>query len=202
MQLARTFLGQRESALAAAPLIGYNRDVIISGLVGLRARSEADVPVLHAELHDDVVTASRGDTAAWRPIDVSNGSPFAVKPPVDTAVSFSVVELATGELAGVASVWAIDTHNRSAHLGMTLRPSFRGRGLGYETLRALCLYGFDFLGLHRLQIETLTDNDAMIATAEKAGFTREGVLREDGWMLGELVSDVIYGLLDREYREL
>ena len=69
-------------------------------------------------------------------------------------------------------------------------------------MRALCLYGFDFLGLHRLQIETLTDNDAMIATAEKAGFTREGILREDGWMLGEVVSDVIYGLLDREYRQL
>jgi RimJ/RimL family protein N-acetyltransferase len=177
--------------------------VITSGLVGLRARQEADVAILHAELYDDVVTHSRGDTRAWRPVNVSSdSSPYAVGMPTDKEVSFSVVELASGDLVGDAVVWNIDAHNRSAHLGVTLRPSFRGRGLGLETVRALCLYGFDFLGLHRLQIETLTDNHAMIAAAEKAGFTREGVMREDAWVLGEFVSDVVYGLLDHEYRQL
>ena len=175
--------------------------MITSGLVGLRARQEADVAILHAELYDDVVTATRGDTRAWRPVDLSGASPYAVEAATDKEVSFSVVELASGDLAGAAVVWAIDTHNRSAHLGLTLRLAFRGRGLGLETVRALCVYGFDFLGLHRLQIETITDNHAMIAAAEKAGFTREGLLREDGWVLGEFVSDVIYGLLDHEYRQ-
>jgi RimJ/RimL family protein N-acetyltransferase len=42
----------------------------------------------------------------------------------------------------------------------------------------LCHYGFVVRGLHRLQIETLADNDAMLHAAERAGFTREGVLRE------------------------
>ena len=175
--------------------------MITSGLVGLRARQEADVAILHGELYDDVVTATRGDTRAWRPVDLSSGSPYAVERPTDKEASFSVVELATGDLAGAAIVWEIDAHNRSAHLGLTLRPAFRGRGLGSETLRALCVYGFDFLGLHRLQIETITDNHAMIAAAEKAGFTREGILRDDAWVLGEFVSDVIYGLLDSEYRQ-
>ena len=33
--------------------------------VTLRARLDADVPVLHAELHDDVETRSRADSRPW-----------------------------------------------------------------------------------------------------------------------------------------
>ena len=80
--------------------------MITSGLVGLRARQEADVAILHAELYDDVVTATRGDTRAWRPVDLSSGSPYAVEAATDKEVSFSVVELASGDLAGAAIVWA------------------------------------------------------------------------------------------------
>ena len=38
--------------------------------VGLRARREADVAVLHSELYEDVATRSRADSRAWRPLAV------------------------------------------------------------------------------------------------------------------------------------
>ena len=90
---------------------------------------------------------------------------------------FAVTELATGELAGEAVLWGIDLHNRSAHVGLALRPAFRGRGLGTDAVRVLCRYGFTIRGLHRMQLETLADNHAMIAVAERLGFTREGTMR-------------------------
>ena len=94
---------------------------------GLRARHESDVPVPHSELYDDVVTRSRGDSRPWRPIPPGSGdSPFAVTGPSDEAACFSVVELESRELAGEALLWGIDTHNRTAHLGIALRPAFRG----------------------------------------------------------------------------
>jgi RimJ/RimL family protein N-acetyltransferase len=52
-----------------------------------------------------------------------------------------VVELATGELAGHAELWGMDLHNRNAHLGLALRPAFRGKHLGTDTVRVLCRYG-------------------------------------------------------------
>ena len=110
-----------------------------------------------------------------------------------------MAELATGELAGEALLWAVDLHNRSAHLGLSLRPAARGRGLGEDTVRVLTRYGFAIRGLHRLQLETLTDNHAMIAAAERAGFTREGVIRGSSWVNGRWADDVIFGLLDTEY---
>src|SRR5215471_637144 len=137
--------------------------------VGLRARRDTDVAVLHAELYDDVVTRSRADSRPWSPIAAEAGSPYAVREPAADVAMFSVVELSTDELAGEALLWGIDTHNRTAHVGLSLRPAFRGRGLGTDAVRVLCRYGFAILGLHRLQVDTLADNDAMIAVAARAG---------------------------------
>jgi RimJ/RimL family protein N-acetyltransferase len=115
------------------------------------------------------------------------------------AAIFSVVELATGELAGEALLWGIDLHNRCAHVGISLRPAVRGRGLGVDVVRLLCRYGFAIRGLRRLQLETLADNHAMIAVAEKLGFTREGTTRESSWVNGGFADDVIFGLLAEEF---
>jgi RimJ/RimL family protein N-acetyltransferase len=167
--------------------------------IGLRARHEADIPVLHA-LHDDVATRSREDTRPWRPIPSESAhSPFAMAEPSDGAAPFSVVELDSQELAGAALLWSIDTHNRTAHLGISLLPAFRGRGLGSDVVRVLCEYGFAVRGMQRLQVDTLADNASMIAAATKAGFTIEGTLRRSAWVYGAFADVVVLGLLAHEW---
>ena len=169
-------------------------------VAGLRARKTSDVPVLHAELYDDVATRMRADTRPWQPIPPdSDESPYAVAEPSADAADFSVVRLADEELAGEALLWDIDTHNRVAHIGVSLRPAFRGLGLGTDVVRLLCYYGFAVRGLHRLQIETLADNPAMIAAATRAGFTREGTLRGSSWVGGAFADDAVFGLLAEEW---
>jgi RimJ/RimL family protein N-acetyltransferase len=169
--------------------------------IRLRARRESDVEILHAELYDDVLTRSRADPRAWRPITPGTAaSPFAITDPSNDEASFSVVELAGDELAGHALLWDIEPHNRSAHIGLSLRPAFRGRGLAIDVVRVLCRYGFAIRGLHRLQIETLADNAAMIRTATRTGFVQEGMLRRAAWVNGEFVDEVILGLLVADWR--
>jgi RimJ/RimL family protein N-acetyltransferase len=170
-----------------------------AGKVGLRAREEADVAILHAELYEDVATRSQADSRPWRPIPPGPASPYSISEPQDDQAAFSVVELDGGELAGDALLWAIDLHNRTAHLGLALRPAFRGRGLGGDVVTALCDYGFTVRGLHRLQVDTLASNAAMIRTASRAGFVREGTLRHAAWVTGEFVDEVILGMLASEW---
>jgi len=166
------------------------------GKVGLRARDQADIAVLHAELYEDIATHMRADSRPWRPIPAgSSASPYAIGEPRDDVACFSAVELVSGELAGEALLWAIDLHNRTAHLGLSLRPAFRGRGLGTDVVLALCEYGFAVRGLHRLQVDTLAGNTAMIRAASRAGFVREGMLRGAAWVDGEFADEVILGLL-------
>lgn len=119
--------------------------------------------------------------------------------PRDDVACFSAVELASGELAGEALLWAIDLHNRMAHLGVSLRPAFRGRGLGTDIVLALCDYGFAVRGLHRLQVETLASNAAMIQAASRAGFVPEGRLRRSAWVSGDFADEVILGMLATEW---
>ncbi|HEY8081322.1 MAG TPA: GNAT family protein [Acidimicrobiales bacterium] len=164
----------------------------------LRARKEEDVAVLHADLYDDVETRSRTDGSAWRPRPVAS-SPYNPVEPTEKVSDFTVVERATGEVVGATLLWWIDTHNRSAHIGVGLRPAWRGKGYGTEIVTILCRYAFTVLGLHRLQIETLADNDAMIATAKAAGFQLEGTTRQSSWVLGGFRDDVVFGLLAEDW---
>ena len=171
-------------------------------LVVLRARREDDARVLHAELYEDTHAWVRSDTRPWVPVPFGPGSPHwpgEEAPSAADAAVFAVTELATGELAGEALLWGIDLHNRSAHVGLALRPASRGRGLGGDTVRVLCQYGFAIRGLHRLQLETLPDNHAMMTAAVRAGFTREGTTRDSAWVNGRWMDDVIFGLLDTEF---
>ena len=198
---AATYFQKRSSHLIQTLLSGSNRCMLRGEKVGLRARVESDVAILHEELYDDVMTRSQADTRAWRPVAVtSEASPFRVSEPSDDCASFSVVELDHEALAGAALLWGIDSHNRSAHIGISLRPAFRGRALGLDTVRVLCAYGFSVLGMHRLSIETLSGNEAMIGVAEGAGFRREAVLREAAWVDGGFRDEVVLGLLASEWK--
>lgn len=175
--------------------------MLTGGKVGLRARHEEDIPVLRAELYDDVVNSSRAENRPWRPITPGARDPRLVVD--DTAqghVPFSVVELAGGTLIGTATLWGIDHHNRSAHIGLGLLPSARGKGYGTDVVAVLCHYGFVVRGLWRLQIETLSDNTAMLRAAERNGFTREAVLRSSAWVMGTFQDGVILGLLTPDWR--
>jgi RimJ/RimL family protein N-acetyltransferase len=168
--------------------------------VGLRARHESDIAILQTELYDDVATHARADGRAWRPISPgSDATPYRIRDPSDDRSPFSVIQLADGELAGDALLWNIDLYNRQAHIGISLLPAVRGRGLGTDVVQVLCRYGFAVLGLHRLQIETLADNRAMIQAATRAGFVAEGTLRRSAWSMGQFIDQVIFGLLADEW---
>lgn len=169
--------------------------------VGLRARHEDDIPVLRAELYDDVVNGSRAESRPWRPITPGSKDPrLVVDENAEGLVQFSVIELDGGTLVGTATLWGIDNHNRFAHVGLGLLPSARGKGYGTDVVAVLCHYGFVVRGLQRLQIETLADNDAMLRSAERNGFVREGVLRSSAWVLGEFMDEVLLGLLVQDWK--
>jgi RimJ/RimL family protein N-acetyltransferase len=169
--------------------------------IGLRARHSDDVAVLQSELYDDVATRSRADSRPWRPIPPdSTASPYTPTDPAKDVAPFSVVELVSQELAGEALLWGIDSHNRVAHIGIALRPSFRGRGFSADVIGVLCSYGFATLGLHRLQLETLADNEPMIRAAIRSGFLVEGTLRRSAWTTGVFSDEVILGLLVDDWK--
>jgi RimJ/RimL family protein N-acetyltransferase len=80
-------------------------------------------------------------------------------------------------------------------LGYWLAAPARGRGVATRALRLLCGWAFERLLLARLQLHTLPGNEASERVAERAGFTREGVLRSFAEMKGKRVDITMFSLL-------
>jgi RimJ/RimL family protein N-acetyltransferase len=83
-------------------------------------------------------------------------------------------------------------------VGYWLAAPARGRGLTTRALRLLCAWGFEELALARIQLHTLPGNVASERVAERAGFTREGLLRSYTEMKGKRVDITMFSLLPGE----
>jgi len=88
---------------------------------------------------------------------------------------FAITDAETGEVIG--SIEMRINRMLTGHIGYWLAAQARGRGLTAEALLALSHWGFDELGLGRVELVTDPNNIASQRVAEKAGFRREGILR-------------------------
>ncbi|MGD7706533.1 GNAT family N-acetyltransferase [Microlunatus sp. Y2014] len=88
---------------------------------------------------------------------------------------------------------------RSASLGYAISPTAWGRGYATESARAVLDWAFATLDLNRVQAETDTRNLASARVLEKLGFVREGTLRQDCIVNGDVSDTWVYGLLRSEW---
>lgn len=92
---------------------------------------------------------------------------------------YKAVDLQSGKAVGHISL-RIERENRSGRIGRVLVGSShtRGTGVGLQMIRAVLKVGFDDLKLHRISLGVFDFNHAAIRCYEKAGFVREGLLRD------------------------
>lgn len=79
--------------------------------------------------------------------------------------------------AGIGFLNSFNRIHRFANLGYWIRSDRTGRGYATATTRLLARFGFESLGLHRIEIVVDPQNIASQRVAEKAGAVREGILR-------------------------
>jgi len=113
----------------------------------------------------------------WR---TGEAATFAIADPVDDSY-LGGIDLRSGP-------WPV------GEIGYGLRADVRGRGLTARALRLIAGWGLG-LGLVRLQLSTDVENAASQRVAEKAGFTREGVLRMGLEVKGRRSDCVLFSLL-------
>ena len=78
---------------------------------------------------------------------------------------------------GFMALVRLDLEARQGEAGYLLNAAARGRGVATTALRLLTDWAFDELGLERIEMRIDTTNEASLRLAERAGYTREGVLR-------------------------
>ena len=75
-----------------------------------------------------------------------------------------------------------------------------GKGYGTEAYKLLLNYAFNERGLHRIQAHVLESNIGSIKMHEKVGYHREGMLRESVFKNGRFQNQIVFSILEDEYR--
>ena len=69
-------------------------------------------------------------------------------------------------------------------------------------IRCTLEFAFQALRLHRLSLDVFSFNQRAIRACEKAGFRREGVLRDAVLDGGAYADDILMSMLEEEWRAL
>ena len=108
------------------------------------------------------------------------------------AVQMIIVDSADDTPLGSVYIRDIDRRHLKAEYGIFIGvPQARGRGIGTAAARLMLRYCFEEEGLHRIYLRALAGNRQAIRSYEKAGFVREGCLREDVCIDGEFY-DIVW----------
>lgn len=106
-----------------------------------------------------------------------------------------------GEDAMIGSIgfhsW--DKGDFKAEIGYELRRERWGQGVIAEVMPFVLAYGFQHLQLNRVEAQFHPLNSGSRRVLEKAGFQREGLLRDYAFMKGQFLDVEVYSLLKREF---
>ncbi|MFC0005423.1 GNAT family N-acetyltransferase [Micromonospora siamensis] len=142
--------------------------------LSLRPWRMTDAPVVLAAFADPAI-------ARWNPQQVTDEAGAAQwlrrrTGADDSAISLAVTDAADGALLGAVSLHHL--HGEDAQVGYWTTAAARGRGVATRAVTVLTGWGFDRLGLHRIELCHAVPNVASCRVAERAGYAAEGVLRE------------------------
>lgn len=115
------------------------------------------------------------------------------------AVQMIICDLDTDKPLGSVYIRDIDRNHKKAEYGIFIgEASARGRGLGTAAARLMLSYCFREAGLHRVYLRVFAENTQAVRSYEKAGFVREGLLREDVCIRGKYYDMIWMAALNPE----
>jgi ribosomal-protein-alanine N-acetyltransferase len=167
----------------------------------LRPFTDEDADALYA-LHSSARVLRYWDSPPWT--DRARAGRFiaACRQLADegTGARLAMDRVSDGAFVGWCGLTRWNPDYRSAALGYCLAEEAWGHGFATEGAGALLTWAYETLDLNRVQAEADTRNLASARVLEKLGFVREGTLREDCVVNGEVSDSWVFGLLEREWR--
>ena len=96
---------------------------------------------------------------------------------------------------GFMALVQLELEQRQGEAGYLLKESARGRGAATIGLRLLTEWGFEELGLERIEMHIDITNQPSLRLADRAGYKREGVLRSMYFKEGTRCDLALYSMV-------
>ncbi len=174
---------------------------LIGDRIYLRPIEPEDLPLIQRWINDPEIRILEGEVL---PTSISDEKEWLENLYKDKSKVWFVVALkdndkmiGTGGFLRIYYIW------RNADLSIMIGEKEEwGKGYGTEAIRLLLNYGFEALNFHRISLGVFDFNKRAIRAYKKAGFKKEGVLR-DGYYCNSKYHDVIMmSILEDEFWEL
>src|SRR5665811_306651 len=181
------------TALDTAPT--FHETTLTAGDLTLRPLTQLDA--------DDVTEACQdAETLRWlpipRPYTQANAEWFiGTFAPAQREAGAGIVFAieSAGRLVGASDLKHVNWAYKVAEVGYWVAPWARDRGVASDATRALARWAIRDHGFERVELFAATGNIASQRAAEKAGFVREGVARNAGYVHDGRVDLVLFSLV-------
>ena len=167
----------------------------------IRLAKPDDAEAIYAYRSDSIENQYQG----WFPESVEEVRDYIANMPVTLDVAnvcfqFAIISKSENRLIGDMGI-IFNGHEKSqAEIGCTLNKDFQGKGYAAEALTAMVNYLFTLLKKHRVVASIDPRNTASIRLIERLGFRKEAHFKESYYLRGEWVDDVIYAMLDKDWK--
>ena len=161
-------------------------------LFELRPWRATDLPALLRHANDPDIAGNLRDMFPhpYTEADGLKWLPMASIDPFNFAIEVE------GQAAGsIGFIPGVDVHRVSAEIGYWLGRAFWGRGIATAAVRAATAWGFETYGWRRIYAGVFGPNAASMRVLEKAGYQREGVLRNAVIKNGRVLDQVQFAIV-------
>lgn len=172
---------------------------LAEGPLLLRPWQPEDAPALHAAVQESLETVGRWLPWCHAGYDLREAQAWVRQCREGWAneehFAFGVFACGTGSLLGSIGLNQRNRVHRSAALGYWVRQSHQGQGIARQAARLAARFGFEALGLVRIEIVALPDNQASRRVAEQAGARFEGIARHRLWVRDQPRDAAVYAVV-------
>jgi len=109
------------------------------------------------------------------------------------------IDVSSEAVGGIGFELKTDVERYSAEVGYWLGEEFWGQGICTSALKAATPYALEVYPLNRIFATPFSKNLASIRVLEKAGYRREGIMRQSAFKDGRFLDEVLYAFVVEDW---
>ena len=169
----------------------------------IRLAQKADAECYYAQNYDPLDKEAARLTGCKEVFTKEEVISFFLKSVDEDNRYFFLIVAPDGRIIGESVINEIDWDLRCANFRIGIyHEAERGKGIGTWAVEVARDFAFEELKLHRLELDVFSFNPRAEKAYIKAGFKREGVLRDAVMDGDEYADDILMAILEDEWRQL
>ncbi len=164
---------------------------------------------IHAESMLNVVNDNRQYLKEWLPwvdnmqtVDNFKNYISDSKKRAADKTDFGFAIIIDKNIVGRIGMHYINQQNKMGEIGYWLAGGMQGKGIVTKCCQAVAKFGFNELGLNRIEIKCGVGNHRSRAIAEKLKFKEEGILHQAEWLNDKFIDLHLYALVKEEWMKM